>query len=507
MTEKTILLVDDEADIRQVLEILLSDMGYRVLSAENGDQAFEMFCEAQPPVVLTDIKMPGMDGIALLQKIKRENPDTEVIMITGHGDMDLAIKSFQDNAIDFITKPIGVGALETALKKAEDKLRIRQQLRAYTENLETLLFEKSRQPADPPPPGSTQESIDTQRRLQESLEQLPCYILIQDSRLIITAANRKFRQDFGDTVGKHCYAVCRGLTEPCPDCPVLKTFADGKSYQYDMEYIPATGVPKKVLAWTLPVQSSDGVTTQVMVLSTDVAQISELQDHLSSLGLMMGSLSHGIKGMLTGLDSGMYLLDSGIETENADRTQEGLAVVKKTMDRLKKMVLDILFYAKDRELKKEKVDVYEFVQDVARTVESKIKSQGVAFVRAFEKPLGESELDAGFLIQALINVFENAMEACREDTAKRSHTIRFNVSSDPDHILFLIADDGTGMDPETQKNMFNLFFSSKGKKGTGLGLFITNKIIQKHGGAIAVRSTFGKGTDISIRIPKAIPYP
>ena len=173
------------------------------------------------------------------------------------------------------------------------------------------------------------------------------------------------------------------------------------------------------------------------------------------------------------------------------------------MDRLKKMVLDILFYAKDRELKREKVDVYEFVQDVARTVEPKIRSYGVAFISAFEKPLGESELDAGFLIQALINVFENAMEACREDTAKHSHTIRFNVSSDPDHILFLIADDGTGMDPETQKNMFNLFSSSKGNKGTGLGLFITNKIIQQHGGAITVRSTPGKGTDLSIRIPKS----
>jgi CheY-like chemotaxis protein/nitrogen-specific signal transduction histidine kinase len=498
MTEKTILLVDDEADIRQVLEITLADMGYRVLTAENGDEALEIFRKTQPPIVLTDIKMPGMDGIRLLQKIKQENPDTEVIMITGHGDMELAIQSFQDNATDFVTKPVGVDALETALKKARDKIRIRQQLQDYTENLETLLFEKSARG-----PEAGEGTPDTPHRLQQVLDQLPCYILIHDSRLIITAANRRFQEDFGDTVGKPCYEACKNRTEPCPDCPVLKTFADGKSYQYEMEYIPANGVPKKVLAWTLPVLSSDGVATQVMVMSTDVSQISELQDHLSSIGLMVGSLSHGIKGMLTGLDSGMYLLGSGIEAENADRTREGLDVVKQTVERLKKMVLDILFYAKDRALKKEKVDVLEFARDVARTVGPKITSQGVEFIQVFDEPLGASAFDAGFLIQALVNIFENALEACGEDKVKTSHTIRFHVSSDSKEILFGIRDDGIGMDSKTRKQMFQLFFSSKGEKGTGLGLFITHKIVHQHGGTIDVRSAPGEGTEIRVRIPRS----
>ncbi len=504
MMDNKILIVDDEADIRQVLEISLSDMGYRVLTAENGEEAFDIFQKTHPLIVLTDIKMPGMDGIRLLQKIKQENPDTEVIMITGHGDMELAIKSFQDNATDFITKPIGMDALESALKKAQDKIRIRRQLQSYTENLEALLLEKSKRDSEI---AAARQMPETPHRLQEFLEQLPCYILIHDSRRMIIAANRRFREDFGDAVGKPCYVACKKRTEPCPDCPVEKTFADGKSYQYDMEYIPKSGVPKKVLAWTLPVLSSDGVTTQVVVMSTDVSQISELQDHLSSLGLMVGSLSHGIKGMLTGLDSGMYLLDSGIESENADRTKEGLEVVKQTMDRLKKMVLDILFYAKDRELQKETVDVLEFSQDVARTVEPKISAQGIDFIRKFEESLGTSEWDAGFLIQALINIFENAMEACHEDVSKTSHTIRFRVSSDAQDILFTIRDNGIGMDPETRKNMFQLFFSSKGEKGTGLGLYITHKIIHQHGGAITVQSTPGKGTEIGVRIPRSAGSP
>jgi YesN/AraC family two-component response regulator len=92
-----LLLVDDEEGIRKVLGISLTDLGYQVLTAENGEEALEIFRRETPPIVLTDIKMPVMDGIELLRKIKDENPDTEVIMISGHGDMDLAIKSLKYN--------------------------------------------------------------------------------------------------------------------------------------------------------------------------------------------------------------------------------------------------------------------------------------------------------------------------------------------------------------------------------------------------------------------------
>jgi DNA-binding NtrC family response regulator len=111
--EKTeILLVDDEADIREVLEIALKDLGYDVRVAANGEQALKIFKAHSPPLVMTDIKMPSMNGIELLKHIKRENRECEVIMITGHGDMNLAIKSLKHAATDFITKPININALE-----------------------------------------------------------------------------------------------------------------------------------------------------------------------------------------------------------------------------------------------------------------------------------------------------------------------------------------------------------------------------------------------------------
>jgi len=142
MDEK-ILVVDDQEGIRNVLNILLSDIGYQVFLAENTEEGLQILRDVNPPIVLTDIKMPGRDGIEFLREIKQMRPETEVIMITGHGDMDLAIKSLKYEATDFINKPIRNDVLEIALKRAREKISMRQELRAYTENLEVLVREKS----------------------------------------------------------------------------------------------------------------------------------------------------------------------------------------------------------------------------------------------------------------------------------------------------------------------------------------------------------------------------
>jgi len=142
--KKSVLLVDDEEGIRKVLGITLSDMGFRVHTADSGEQALSLFRETSPGLILTDIKMPGMGGLDLLRTIKKENPDAEVIMISGHGDIDLAIESLKYEASDFITKPISEDALAVALKRSMARIAMKDQLKKYTEKLEDLVEEKSR---------------------------------------------------------------------------------------------------------------------------------------------------------------------------------------------------------------------------------------------------------------------------------------------------------------------------------------------------------------------------
>ncbi|MBT8369869.1 MAG: response regulator, partial [Deltaproteobacteria bacterium] len=143
--EKSILLVDDEEGIRKVLSIVLADMGFRVHTASSGAEALQIFKDIRPPIVLTDIKMPEMDGLELLRAVKKVSPDTEVIMITGHGDMDLAIKSVKYEATDFVTKPINDEVLEIAIKRAQERISMRQKLYDYTHNLEQLVRDKTKQ--------------------------------------------------------------------------------------------------------------------------------------------------------------------------------------------------------------------------------------------------------------------------------------------------------------------------------------------------------------------------
>ena len=113
-------------------------------------------------------------------------------------------------------------------------------------------------------------------------------------------------------------------------------------------------------------------------------------------------------------------------------------------------------------------------------------------------------MDAGVVRLALINILENALDACVEDTAKKSHKIIFSLKPDKNNIVFEIRDDGIGMDRETRESLFTLFFSSKGSKGTGLGLFIANKIIEQHGGKIKVDSKPNRGSSFRISIPNNI---
>ena len=142
---------------------------------------------------------------------------------------------------------------------------------------------------------------------------------------------------------------------------------------------------------------------------------------------------------------------------------------------------------------------------MAASIESKIQAADIAFEYEFDPAVGEIQMDAGVVRLALINILENALDACVEDTAKKSHKIVFSVKPDDKLIVFEIRDNGTGMDRETRESLFTLFFSSKGNKGTGLGLFIANKVIAQHGGMIQVDSTPNQGSSFKISIPKKIP--
>jgi len=481
MKEK-VLIADDEEDIRDLLGLLLEDLGFEVIKAGDGNSAFSLFQQARPPIVLTDIKMPGMDGIQLLKRVKAEEPDAEVIMISGHGDLDLAIESLKYQAADFITKPIDDALLAHALEKVREKISLKRDLRAYTENLENLVAEKS-------------------AKLQRLFDEGPCYVTVQDRELHITEANRRFKEDFGFTPGKTCFEAYKHRLEPCSDCPILKTFETGQAHQAETVVTACNGEHYNILIWTAPLTDSEGRVTHVIEMSTNITLIRQLQDHVASLGMMLGSMSHGIKGLLTALDGGVYRMESGLARGDLEEARSGWDMLRIRIERIRKMVLDVLYYTKSRELELTEVDLQAFVRDLVAIIKPKADQGGVPFVPDFIGAEGTLEADPVALSSAMVNFLENALDACHMDRTKKEHTITFSAKRSGSRVMFEITDNGLGMDQETRNNMFTLFFSSKGSRGTGIGLFVSNHVITQHHGHISVESEYGKGTRIQVELP------
>lgn len=133
MTSRNVLVIDDDKPTLSMFELFLKVYGHDVLLAENGTEGLKLFEAQLPTIVFTDIKMPGMDGFEVLDKIKGLAPKTEVIIMTGHGDMDLAVEALNHEATDFINKPISRSALDAALHRAQERLNVTKKIGSVAE--------------------------------------------------------------------------------------------------------------------------------------------------------------------------------------------------------------------------------------------------------------------------------------------------------------------------------------------------------------------------------------
>lgn len=354
-----------------------------------------------------------------------------------------------------------------------------------------------------------EELRSTREKYRLLFAEAPCAITVQNQDMRITAANRRYHEDFGFLGVSLCRELFENRKQDPLACPVQQTFTDGQPRQIEDVLPGADGEPRNMLITTTPIRDAHGNITEVMELGTDITELRRLQDHLASLGLMLGSMSHGIKGMLTSLDGGLYRLQSGISKNDPERVTAGAEALSEIIHRVKSMVLDVLYYAKSRALDWCEADAEALARQVADTVAPRAEKAGVAYTVDIEAGMGCLEADVNALSSALVNVLENAvdacMAACAADGSKDAHAVTFTVTGDDSHVVFEVADDGLGMDREMREKIFTLFFSSKGKKGTGLGLFIANQVVERHGGRIEVESEPRAGARFIITLPRVLP--
>jgi PAS domain S-box-containing protein len=348
---------------------------------------------------------------------------------------------------------------------------------------------------------------DSQAHYRTLFEEVPCFISIQDRDLNIVDANRMHRETFGDFLGCKCYEIYKHRSEECFPCTVRETFEDHQVHIHEEVVTSHDGRPINVLVHTTPIVGASGAITQVMEMSADITAIRQLQTQLSSIGLLIGSISHGIKGLLNGLNGGTYLVNKGLAANDQVRVTKGWEIVQRNIARIRSMVLDILYYAKDREPDWTPLSAGALVQEVAEAMRDKAAELGLDLTPEVQADAGMFEADEKAIRAMLVNLTENALDACRLDKAKATHRVVVRASDGGPDVRFEIEDNGIGMEQETREKAFSLFFSSKGSEGTGLGLFVANKIATSHGGTIQIESTVGEGTRFCVSIPRNRPGP
>lgn len=336
-------------------------------------------------------------------------------------------------------------------------------------------------------------------------EEVPSYVTVQDREWRILHANRRFREDFGPPPGEapwRCYQVYKHRDEPCLACPVAATFADGLSHSSEEVATTRAGEHKDVLVVTAPVRNDRGEVELVIEMSTDITETRQLQSQLSNLGMMVGQIAHDVKGVLTGLDGGVYMVTTGMGRHDRARLEQGWEMVRRNVDRVRTLVLDILYYAKERELEYRLASPIRIVEELVAAFQARARESGVEVYPDLDPAAIAFEVDVRAVEALLTNLVHNALDACRADPSRERRRVRVGVRDEADEVVFEVADNGIGMDRETRERAFTPFFSSKGGKGTGLGLYIAHRIAVQHGGTIVLESNLGDGTTFTVHIPK-----
>ncbi len=224
-------------------------------------------------------------------------------------------------------------------------------------------------------------------------------------------------------------------------------------------------------------------------------------ERLSAVGQTVAGLAHTIKNILMGLEGGMYMVHSGINRDDKERTTEGWGILEKNFDKITTLVKDFLSFAKGREPQVQIIDPNNLVKDVINLYRDSAMQAGIKLVSRLDSEIKPAPLDPDGIHNCMTNLVSNAIDACMM-SEKKNLQIVLAVKEEDDTLIFEVSDNGLGMDYNIKQKLFTTFFTTKGGEGTGLGLLTTRKIVQEHGGQITLESEEGKGSVFQLRFPR-----
>ncbi len=223
-------------------------------------------------------------------------------------------------------------------------------------------------------------------------------------------------------------------------------------------------------------------------------------ERLAAIGQTIAALSHHIKNILQGLRSGSDILRTGLSTKDDALLQKGWKLVEKGQGKIFDLVMDMLTYSKEREPAIEETDLNALVKEVHELLEARSRELGIRLECNLEESLPPVQLDPEGIHRALLNILGNAFDAVAERPSPHV-TLATHFDATPGWVCIKVADNGVGIPAHKIEDVFKPFVSSKGAKGTGLGLAVSRKILREHAGDILVQSKPNKGSTFILRLP------
>ncbi len=338
---------------------------------------------------------------------------------------------------------------------------------------------------------------------QRLLDSLPCYITLQDKDLRIVWSNEFHRRDFGDSQGHTCRDFYNIDSSKCESCPVESTFLDGSVHSKEMTLITNKGRRVNVIIYSSPLRDENGLIEGVLETAVNISSVKEMQKQLIMLGQTVAGMAHSIKNIMMGLDGGIYIVNRGLEDKDQKEVREGWEIVLLNFEKMSHIVKDILYCSKERAPNFAVINPNRIVTDIYHSFKDSAERYSIYLRLELDESIEEAVLDPDGLVNVISNLVSNAMDACKMDIMKDKHLIELRTKKGVDGaIVFEVADNGIGIDKELKDQVFHEFFSSKGDKGTGLGLMVTQKIMKEHGGRITFRSRPLQGTTFVATFPK-----
>ena len=223
-------------------------------------------------------------------------------------------------------------------------------------------------------------------------------------------------------------------------------------------------------------------------------------ERLAAVGQTIATLSHHIKNILQGIKGGGYLVDMGLENDDFAVVRKGWDIVGRNQGKISSLVMDMLSFSKEREPDPVPTDLVALVSDIVETVEQRAADAGITIGWTPPADLPRVVFDPEGISRAVLNVVTNALDAVENRPDPRVE-IRVEIDRPASLVRIVVIDNGQGMTAETLGEIFNLFVSTKGSRGTGLGLTVSRKILREHDGDIRAASSLGAGSTFTLEFP------